>query len=291
VTVESGLASLEVTPNLKRRWSVEVGPFAVTVKGTAFSVSWDPREERFELILQRGKVLVRGPVSAGEIAMRGGQRLVVSLPRAEAVLTEDADENPAPATLPSAQETVSPNPQTEVPTEAPAAPAHARVGKSAGEHRWREDLARGDWDRILDEVKRIGVESTLAKASSEDLFAVADAARYRRRPDLARSALLAVRRRFPEAPRALNALYLLGRVEESREGGTAQAIAWYDEYLAHVKSGALAGEALGRMMILTEKAQGPARARPLAEDYLRRFSSGSYAASARALIGVPGQAP
>jgi hypothetical protein len=37
-------------------------------------------------------------------------------------------------------------------------------------------------------------------------------------------------------------------------------------------------------MILTDKLQGPAQARPIAEDYLRRFPKGSYAGSARALI-------
>jgi TolA-binding protein len=286
---------LEVTPNLKRRWFVDVGPFEVTVKGTAFSVSWDPLDERFELDLRHGRVLVRGPVSAGEITMRGGQRLVVSLPKAEAVLTEGPQKDREPAMAPTAEGSDHSPPQAEAATPAeaplPRVLTPSRGGKLAGTHRWRDDLARGEWDRILDEVKRIGVEATLAKASSDDLFAVADAARYRRHSDLARAALLSVRRRFPEAPRALNALYLLGRVEESRQGGVTEAIAWYDEYLSHVPTGALAGEALGRKMVLTERAQGGARARPIAEEYLRRFSSGSYAASARALSGVPGQGP
>jgi TolA-binding protein len=148
-------------------------------------------------------------------------------------------------------------------------------------------LARGHWDRILADVKRIGVEATLSSASSEDLFALADAARYRRRPDLARAALLAERRRFPESPRALDAIYLLGRVEESRENGTAQAIAWYDEYLTRAPTGPFVGEALGRKMTLTDKLEGPTRARPVAEDYLRRFPKGNYAGSARELIRAP----
>jgi hypothetical protein len=71
---------------------------------------------------------------------------------------------------------------------------------------------------------------TLQTASSDDLFALADAARYRRRADLARSALLAQRRRFPSSPRSLDAIFLLGRVEELRAGGRAPAIEWYDEY-------------------------------------------------------------
>jgi hypothetical protein len=148
-------------------------------------------------------------------------------------------------------------------------------------------LARGHWDTILDDVRRVGVEVTLSKASSEDLFALAYAARYRRRPDLARTALLAARRRFPDSPRAPEAIFLLGRVEESREGGMVRAIARFDEYLARAPTGSFVGEALGRKMTLTDKLEGPARARPVAEEYLRRFPEGSYAGSARALMRVP----
>ena len=168
-----------------------------------------------------------------------------------------------------------------------AAPAPSTVAKIEGERRWADELASGHWDRILEDVERAGVEATLNKASSEDLFALADAARYRRRTDLARAALLAERRRFPDSPRALDAIFLLGRVEESREGGMARAIAWYDEYLARAPTGAYAAEALGRKMTLTSELGGPAEARPIAEEYLRRFPKGSYAGSARALRRVP----
>ena len=97
----------------------------------------------------------------------------------------------------------------------------------------------------------------------------------------------AERRRFPASPRALDAIFLLGRVEESGEHGTARAIAYYDEYLALVPSGAYAAEALGRKMTLANELGGPAEARPIAEEYLRRFPRGSYAGSARALRRVP----
>ena len=85
---------------------------------------------------------------------------------------------------------------------------------------------------------------TLESAASEDLFVLADAARYATRAELARSALLAVRRRFPRSPRSLDALFMLGRAEEARENGTrAQAIDRYDEYLAQAPTGAYAAEA------------------------------------------------
>jgi hypothetical protein len=295
LAIERGTASFQVTHGADRRWLVDVGPFLVTVKGTSFTVAWDPLSERFELGLRHGQVVVSGPLSAGEIALRAGQRLVVKLAKAETVITEDLPE-PAGGELAGA-----PAPPVGSPTEAqPAAadsqparpsaaapPAASAAAKLGAGHRWSDDVARGHWDRILADVKRLGVEATLSNASSEDLFALADAARYRRRPELARAALLAEQRRFPDSPRATDAIYLLGRVEESRDRGTAAAIAWYDEYLTRAPAGPFVGEALGRKMTLTDQLAGPARARPIAEDYLRRFPKGNYAGSARQLIPAP----
>jgi TolA-binding protein len=283
LAIEHGTADLQVTPSSSRRWLVDVGPFLVTVKGTVFTVSWHPLHEQFELRLRRGSVVVSGPVSAGEISLRAGQRLVVNLAKVETVITEDTPEpaSTGPAEAPAARPADLPAPL------AANKPGTVPTPRSGGEHRWGEALARGHWDRILADAQRMGVQATLDRASSEDLFALADAARYRRRPELARAALLAERRRFPDSPRTLDATYLLGRVEESRENGTARAIAWYDEYLARAPTGPFVGEALGRKMTLTDKLEGPVRARAVAEVYLRRFPKGNYAGSARELMRAP----
>jgi TolA-binding protein len=295
VAIEQGTASFQVMQSRDRRWLVEVGPFLVTVKGTVFWVSWDPSSERFELRLRRGGVVVSGPISGGDIVLRAGQRLVVSLPRAETLITEERPEEavgesvgaPAPDAPPPSP--LRPSPTRDKPAGASpsAAPAPAAAAKPGRERRWADEIASGHWDRILEDVERAGIDAELDQASSEDLFALADAARYRRRTDLARAALLAERRRFPGSPRALDAIYLLGRVEESRAGGAERAIAWYDEYLARQPTGAYAAEALGRKMTLTNELGGAAQARPIAEEYLRRFPRGSYAGSARALRRVP----
>jgi TolA-binding protein len=292
LAIENGAASFEVTPSPERRWSVEAGPFLVTVRGTAFNVSWDQTTERFEVILRRGRVDVSGPVVGGSLSLRAGQRLVVRLPQAESVISEDLDR--------AAEETV---PGPDATSNAPSRPspkrrerAHAdaavpRPAKPATEdqpdRRWPALLAAGQWDQILAVVDRDGASVTLENASSEDLFALADAARYRRRIELARAALLAHRRRFPSSARSLDAIFLLGRVAELRDGGTARAIVLYDEYLGRAPKGAYAAEALGRKMILTNDIGGRAKARPIADEYLLRFPDGSYAGSARALTRAP----
>jgi TolA-binding protein len=145
-------------------------------------------------------------------------------------------------------------------------------------------VAAGRWDRVLTEVDRAGVKQTLAHASSEDLLALADAARYRRRTGLARAALLAERGRFPGSPSALDAAFLLGRLEEARQGEIGEAVRWYDTYLAGAPTGTYASEALGRKMMATQGLHRPAAAESLAREYLRRFPAGPYAGAARELL-------
>ena len=228
-----------------------------------------PRPRGSNLKLRHGRVTVSGPVSGGDIVLRAGQRLQVDLSKDETFITEH---KPEEAWLAG---TAGPAvPAVETPTDRPpavpqgpavqggAAPSRpTAVAAIEGDHRWAETLAAGHLDRILAEVKKAGVKATLERATSDDLFALADAARYRRHVELARDALLAERRRFPNSPRTLDVAFLLGRVEEMRERGMAQAVEWYDDYLTRTPSGTYASEALGRKMTLTNKLEGAARAR------------------------------
>jgi TolA-binding protein len=295
IAIEQGTASFQVAPRRDAKWLVDVGPFLVTVTGTVFTVSWDSTSERFELRLRHGSVRVTGPVAGGEIALRAGQRLVVNLPQSETLITEQKPEDLWLGDTPAAGQAPAPVPSTEPPAEVDKAGGRAGMGavapsaiaKVGGERRWAEALAVGDLDRILADVERAGVKTTLERASSEDLFTLATAARYRRRVGLARGALLAERRRFPTSVRALDAAFLLGRLEEDSSRGTGKAVAWYEEYLSRAPNGTYASEALGRKMIVTSKLAGAAQARPIAEEYLRRFPRGTYAGSARALQRAP----
>ena len=298
IAIDNGNASFWVAPRNGAKWLIDVGPFVVAVKGTVFTVSWDVTRERFEVRLQQGRVTVSGPVSGGDIVLRTGQRLVVNLPRSETIITEEESEQLAKAqsaeAFVDAGAEVPARPSVDLPNVQPATEPAKPVGKarpdpSSGsrlstQSRWSEAVAAADWGQILNEAERAGIESTLTNASSEDLMALADAARYRRRMALAREALLAQRRRFPSSTRSLDAAYLLGRVEESSQSGVPRALRWYDEYLAHAPLGAYASEALGRKMILTGKLKGSSQARPLAEEYIRRFPNGAYAGSAQALL-------
>jgi len=310
LSIEEGAASLNVTQDPTRRWAIEAGPFLVTVKGTVFDVSWDPENERFDLKLRRGRVVVTGPVVGGSIPLRAGQHLAVRLPLAETVITETALEGAAPDDDHEDEPTAARggSPATMPPPTPPPAPGRALPAKraiagrstpeSGGEplaaeikgteaRRWPALLAAGQWDRILTDAERRGVETTLEQAPSEDLFALADAARYSHRVDLANAALLAQRRRFPESSRSLDAIFLLGRVAELRDGEGARAMTFYDQYLRQAPEGPYAALAMGRKMMLSRDGGDLARARTIAREYLVRFPAGSYASAARALARGP----
>jgi ferric-dicitrate binding protein FerR (iron transport regulator) len=286
LALDHGTAALRITPSHERHWWVEAGPFVVSVTGTDFTVHWDPTSEELAVQLRQGRVAVSGPVVGDELVLRPGQNLTVNLAKRETVISEEqADRRSEP-------------PRVEPVPSASAAPAmrEAASGSAAaqgaasavaGVRRWREALANGKWDKILADVERDGVETSLRTLSSDELLALADAARYRRRPDLARAALLAQRERFPNSSRSLDAVFLLGRVEELRGDGKQRALRRYDEYLARAPNGTYAAEALGRRMILVKELEGPESARRVAVEYLTRFPNGSYAEAARTLERAP----
>jgi hypothetical protein len=256
-----------------------------------FKVSWDAVSEHFDLKLQHGEVSVTGPISTGEISVKAGQRLVVNLPKKETVITEE-DETPSSNSAVPIEAPASERPPTVTGRPAGRNPALTSERKTvdskvnAGQ-RWMEAVAAGQWDSVLAEVDRAGVKHTLAHASSEELLALADAARYRRRASLARSALLAERNRFAGSPSALDAAFLLGRLAESRQGELGDAVKWYDTYLSGAPTGTYASEALGRKMMATKQLRGFTEAESLAREYLRRFPAGPYAGAARALLLFP----
>ncbi len=298
VAIENGSAHVSVVHKPKARWLINAGPYLITVHGTVFSASWDAHQQRLDVKMERGLVSVSGPVTNGPISVRAGQALTVKLKRSQ-VLLRDLDRDDVVASLdadadadldaPSADLTP---PSVALALTAPAPAVRTRVAslqakgtRQARAKTWTAALSAGDFDTILDDAER-DIGHTLATRGTEDLAALADAARYRRHDDVARRALLAQRRRFAGSPRAADAAFFLGRLDENGGRGHGPALAWYERYLDEAPRGSYVAEALGRKMIAVEEIHGAAAARNVAEQYLRRFPRGSYAGAARALLGA-----
>jgi TolA-binding protein len=269
IALEDGRAHVDVAHRPGAKWLFEAGPFLIHVQGTAFSLGWNGSEARFDVQMESGVVSVTGPVSGGEIVLRAGQKLAIGLhdraPTQQAGIPERA-----------------PPPSTQ---SVPADPSGAAERWSPPP--WGARLKEGRADLIVADARRMGLAKVLERGGSEDLAALASAARYQRDDALARRVLLTQRRRFPNSVRAGEASFLLGRLEDEAGGGTDAALGWYDRYLAEAPRGAYVSEALGRKMMALERSGRDRQASEIATDYLRRFPTGSYAHAARALLHSP----
>jgi TolA-binding protein len=160
------------------------------------------------------------------------------------------------------------------------------LGEASGwSHRgWLAALSGNKAADVIADADRSGLTTVLERADADDLWALANAARYVGRYPLASQALLAQRKRFPSSERAREAALLLGRLHDGDPDGPGKAIGWYNRYLAEAQEGANASDALGRKMTLLQRWQRGAEALDVARDYLRRFPRGTYANAARALV-------
>ena len=175
-------------------------------------------------------------------------------------------------------------------TAAPALtpPPLQDTGPSRAAPRWRARnwsarVASGDAGVVVADAESLGIDATMRQADAADLAALADAARYAGRPDLAERVFSASRRRFPGSSQAHAAAFLLGRMADDR-GDSAAGLRWYRAYLAETPAGPYAAEALGRQMLIVRRVQGREAALPIAQEYLGRFPNGTYLLEARALI-------
>jgi hypothetical protein len=294
----TGKARVAVVPWRGSRWLFDVGPFLITVKGTAFTAEWKDAKERLEVVLNSGTVAVSGPASDEAITLRAGQRLMISMRDKEVIIRdiEGAGTNvdaESVAPLLSAQDVDGPvNPRVAEKAPEPIAhPPSARSPRTPTKTalrttNWTAELAAGHFADILRQAEQRGLAKSIEDASSDDLAALADAARYSRRDDIARSALTAQRKRFASTALSNDAAFLLGRLEEAAQRLDI-ALSWYERCLGESPRGAYTAEALGRKMTVVENLYGANRARPIAEEYLRRYEKGTYAAAARALVRTP----
>jgi len=288
VILEQGVAEIEVVHRPSATWSFEAGPFTVMVTGTAFTMRWSVDEEILDVRMREGSVMIRGPQAPQGIPLGAGHRLVahgkdgamhVSAAEEEA-RGEDGLEEPsiAPEAPPGKGASMTPS-QAAASSSAPLPAARAAPS-------WAQQVAAGHFADVLADAESRGLETTLEQASLSELNALADAARYARRNDIARRALVALRARFPGSAEARGAAFLLGRIADA-QGATSDALTLYDRYLAESPQGPFVAEALGRKMMVLQRTAKNEEARAIAEEYLRRYPQGSYAQAAKTLVNAP----
>ncbi|HXI58486.1 MAG TPA: FecR family protein [Polyangia bacterium] len=284
LVLERGRLDVDVNHRPRAGWTIEAGPYAVAVTGTAFSVRWE--NEELSVVMARGSVMVRGPSAPAGVAVLGGQQLRAR-PRDHLLSVVDRTAVPPVVKTPT---TASPSVEADIDGPAPASaepegPA-SRSPRGGDGRAWPRRIAAGEYALVLREAEDRGLNAVLAGVSVTDLAALADAARYLHRSDVARRALLVERSRFPRSQEARAAAFLLARIIEE-DGDPTAAVDGYGRYLNESPRGPFAQEALGRQVALLWKRGERATALPLARTYLRRFPRGPYAPIARDIADGP----
>ncbi|HOU89626.1 MAG TPA: FecR family protein [Polyangiaceae bacterium] len=275
LVLEQGVVTAEVVHRARSVWSLRGGPYSVRVTGTRFTLSWDPTAERLELALQEGSVTVSGPHLPEGRAVVAGEHLLVEVRTGEMLLWRADDARAAP----SRQKPPDPSPAASAPAAAEGRPSAPAASAPPAASDWRALLGRGDSRGAVAALDRAGVEEAVRSASAAELWQLADAARFAGRPDVATAALSALRSRH--GARGSTA-FLLGKIAADQRGSPAEAVRWFDAYLAEAPNGPLAEEALGRLMTL-QRRSNPAAAAAAAKKYLARYPGGAYSGLARSL--------
>lgn len=298
VMLEGGTMHVSIHTKPHGNWTLDAGPYIVHVTGTEFDLAWRDAEQTLDLRLHKGSVVVEGPLANAGLRMAAGQHLVANANTGTLSLMDDS--TPAAPPPSTALGPSSPAPPSGPATFVVQAPPAGRTGAAslaarsappapaahAEEQAWGARVAHGDFDSVIADAERRGIDRVLAESSAVDLASLADAARYARRQDVARRALLSERSRYPGSLQARDAPFFLGGIAEA-EHSDAAALDWYDTYLSEGAYGAYASQALGRKLILVQRLRGTEAARPIASEYMARFPDGPYASFARKLLQSP----
>jgi hypothetical protein len=275
-------------------WTVHAGPFEIRVVGTSFDTKWDPGEGSLDVGVTEGRVVVTGPLLEEGRAVRSDERLRVSLktstfevskpPTAFAAATDGS--KPAsgePPQAASAQPAATEAPSASASASASAV-AHASPSASAsagGSNGWR-DLARAGQHRAaLEAAMALGYDRVVSESSASDLLLLADIARYSGDVGHAKQALLAARSRGEKGRSA----FLLGKLAADSSGAPGEAAQWFETYLGEAPGGALAEQALGRLIELYRRTGRTGQAQSAATKYLAKYPNGGYANAARSVLG------
>ena len=274
VSLRSGSAEFEITPNPRRQFIVHAGIAEISVLGTHFRVTREAPRVRVEVT--RGRVAVHFAGGARQLTAGESSWFPPAEPTSEdtppmvPVATPNLGGTAASAVA-SATAPV-PNPSSEA---------------LASRRRFLDHATRREYPEAYSVLERA---PEVVGNAPEDLMLAADAARFSNHPAQATRFLERVTRGHPQDSVAPLAAFTLGRIYLSQLGQPAKAADAFALSLKLAPTGSLAEDALAREVEAAQLAGQPSRAHDLAEQYARRYPSGRRLASVRKLGGL-GPAP
>ena len=284
VALEQGGAWFNVERKPSRVFRVSAGPVDVDVLGTRFLV--ERKDKRVHVAVDHGRVRVRWPqgsreLTAGQSAWFPPAPEPPPTPLPTAPVPEPEPQPPPivdpPAPVqPSEHHPVRPRqPLPEPPNARPQPP---ELPKS-----WQQLAQEGDFNRAWEELER---DRMSLRDDPAELLLVADVARLSRHAEMALPPLSQVVERHPGDPRAPLAAFTLGRVLLEELGRPREAAAAFAQARALSPSAPLAEDALAREVEAYSRAGDTARARTLAEEFMRLYPSGQRLRAVRHFGGL-----
>jgi len=270
VSLRSGSAEFEITPNPQRKFIVHAGLAEISVLGTHFRVTREATRVRVEVT--RGRVAVRFASGARQLTAGESSWFPPAEPAAEA-------RGPAAAVT-------DPTPDVAAPSAAVSAAPSAlspNSDASASRRRFLDHATRKEYPEAYSVLERA---PEVVGNAPEDLMLAADAARFSNHPAQATRFLERVTRGHPQDSVAPLAAFTLGRIYLSQLGQPAKAAEAFALSLKLAPTGSLAEDALGREVEAAQLAGQPSRARDLAAQYLRRYPNGRRLESVRKASGL-----
>lgn len=271
VTLRSGSAEFDITPNPQRAFVVHAGVAEVRVLGTHFRVTREAPRVKVEV--SRGRV---------EVRFAGGTRQLIAgesnwFPPLESASSE----------APAAPAALSPAPSALPPVSSASPPASGTAESTSSRHRFLEHAAHGRYAAAYSVLERA---PEVVGSSAEDLMLAADSARYSNHPLQATVFLERMTREHPQDSVAPLAAFTLGRIRLSQLGQPARAADAFALSRRLSPNGSLAEDALAREAEAAEKAGQRARASALVAEYARRYPSGHRLDALKSSLGL-GDAP
>ena len=269
VTLRSGSAEFEITPNPKRQFIVHAGIAEISVLGTHFLVTREG--QRVRVAVTRGRVAV---------TLAGSAR---HLTAGESSWFPPAEPTPA-----DSAETASPSAPSPIVASSAAATSavstpSANVDALSSRRRFLDHAGRAEYREAYSVLERA---PEVVGNLPEDLMLAADAARFSNHPAQATRFLERVTREHPQSSVASLAAFTLGRIYLSQVGQPAKAADAFALARKLAPAGSLAEDALAREVEAAQVAGQPTRARDLAEQYLRRYPNGRRLTSVRKSGGL-----
>lgn len=231
-----GRVHYEVTPGGPRRWTIDCALATIEVVGTAFWVEAEARKVRVQV--EHGVVLVKGEQVPERV-----QRLVAG----DSI--EISSEPP-----PAASSSASIPPVSPAKNAAPSAPPAALP--------WRELAQKGSFKEAYEQLGSGGIADASSHASTDELFSLADVARYSGHPRDAVAPLARIAQRG--GPQGALAAFTLGRVRMDQLGETAAAAQDFERAMALGLAGGLREDAAVRRIEALGKSGQRAQAAELA---------------------------